>query len=101
MKNKQHWEGKLVSCTAGGPELQKQSAQHSILVIITIDQISSSVLSKTIYMYVLCFTIKTFKLHVMVHLHTVFRLGRPSTPFQHDMEKKLWNEVTVINPLQS
>lgn len=52
MNTKQHWGAKLVSCTVGGPELQKQSAQHSIPIIISIDQISRSVLSKTICMYV-------------------------------------------------
>lgn len=71
---------------------------HSILIIITTEQISISVLSRAICREKYY---QKLKLHVMAHLHTVFRKGGPLMSFQHDLEKKPWNEVTVINPLQS
>lgn len=71
---------------------------HSTPIIITIEQTSISVLSRAIYCKKYY---EKIKLEVTAHLHTVLRKGGPLMSFQHDLEKKLWNEVTVINPLQS
>lgn len=59
---------------------------HSIPIIITIEQISISVLSGAIYSKKYY---QKLKLHVMAHLHKVFRKGGPLMSFQHDLEKKL------------
>lgn len=88
MKNKQHWGNRLVPCTLGGPELQKQSAQHSIQIIITIDQTPSSVLSKTICMYghTMFLLLKLFN-YMSWYICTQYS-GR-LTSFQYNIEKKL------------